>query len=103
MQLAVLSLSCLAMAACGNFDAHEIANSLPQPGEIVGPPAPPATVAGVDVIEIVVLALAALGLGPVARILIAAKPVLTPILRVLLGKAATPKDTHTSPTPRHDV
>lgn len=98
MQAIILSLSCLAMATCSNLDPGEIVNSLPQPGDVVGPPAPPATVAGVDVIEVVVLALAALGLGPVARILIAAKPILTPILRVLLGKAAAPKDPQ-PPTP----
>jgi len=91
MQAAIL-LSCLAMATCAQVDPNEIVSALPQPGDLVGPPEPPATVAGIDVIEVVVYALAALGLGPVARILIAAKPILTPILRVLLGKATAPKD-----------
>ena len=88
-----LILAGLALASCVPFDtAHDVAAALPKPGDVVGPPEPPATIAGIDVIEIVTYALAALGLGPVARILLAAKPILTPVLKVLLGKAkATPK------------
>ena len=82
----------LALASCVPLDtAHDVAAALPKPGDVVGPPEPPATIAGIDIIEIVTYALAALGLGPVARILLAAKPILTPVLRVLLGKAAAPK------------
>lgn len=76
-------------AACA-VPAQEIIDALPQPGQVAGPVTDPATVAGIDIIEVVVYALAALGLGPVARILLAAKPILTPVLRVLLGKATAP-------------
>lgn len=50
----------------------------------------PATVHGVDVLEVLILGLAALGLGPVARILGLLKPVLTPILRAALGSKTKP-------------
>ena len=82
----------LALASCVPLDAAaDVANALPKPGDIIGPVEPPATVAGVDVVEVVVYALAALGLGPVGRIVLAAKPILTPVLRVLLGsKKAAP-------------
>ena len=78
----------LALASCVPLDtATDVAAALPQVGDVVGPPEPPATIHGIDIVEIVTYALAALGLGPVARILLAAKPILTPVLRVLLGKA----------------
>jgi hypothetical protein len=51
---------------------------------------PPATVHGIDVVEIVIYALAALGLGPVARILTLLKPVLAPILKAIIGKKTAP-------------
>lgn len=81
----------LALASCIPVGAaSDIAAALPQPGDLVGPPEPPAVYHGIDIVEVVTYALAALGLGPVARILLAAKPILTPVLKVLLGKKATP-------------
>jgi len=68
--------------------AEAIANA-PQSNE-------PVTVGGVDVIEVLILALAALGLGPVARILGLLKPVLRPVLKVLLGSRA---DAPSAPQP----
>lgn len=61
----------------------------------------PATVGGVDVLEVLILGLAALGLGPVARILALLKPVLTPILRAALGKKAdSPSPSLPPPSPK---
>ncbi len=81
----------LALASCVPLDtATDVAAALPQVGDVVGPPEPPAVYHGIDIVEIVTYALAALGLGPVARILLAAKPILTPVLKVLLGKKAAP-------------
>lgn len=54
--------------------------------------------AGVDYLDIVVGILAALGLAPAARILVLAKPVLGPLIRIILGtkKAVQPEQ----PTPQ---
>lgn len=92
MLIPALCVSC-------HVPAQDIMDALPKPGETVGGVTDPATVAGIDVVEVVVYALAALGLGPVARILLAAKPILTPVLRVLLGKATAPAKPAEPPTP----
>lgn len=84
----LILLAGFAFVSCVPMEtATAVADALPKPGDLVGPPEPPATIAGIDVIEVVTYALAALGLGPVARILLAAKPILTPVLRVILGSA----------------
>lgn len=86
---AVLVAASLATACVGPGDALEaaqnIAAQVQDPGSV-----PPATVGGIDIIEIVILALAALGLGPVARILGLLKPVLAPILIAIIGKKKQP-------------
>ncbi len=66
--------------------------------QVVGQPVSgdPVTVHGVDLIEVLILALAALGLGPVARLLGLLKPVLRPVLRAVLGRKA---DSPVSPSP----
>lgn len=62
---------------------------------------PATTVGGVDIIEVLILGLAALGLGPVARILALLRPVLTPILRAALGKKAdSPSPALPPPSPK---
>ena len=49
--------------------------------------------ASLDYIDILVGVLAALGLGPAARLLVLAKPVLAPLIRILMGtkKATQPE------------
>lgn len=59
----------------------------------------PTTVHGVDVVEVLILALAALGLGPVARILAMLKPVLAPVLKAILGRKADQPSPPSPPTP----
>lgn len=87
-----------AMASCHLFagEAMQTAGEIAQ--QVSGQPTSndPVTVGGVDVIEVLILALAALGLGPVARLLGLLRPVLRPILRVVLGARA---DSPTSPPP----
>lgn len=82
---AAVAAASLATACVGPGDAFEaaqtIAAQVQDPGSV-----PPATVHGIDIIEVVILALAALGLGPVARILGLLKPVLAPILMAIIGK-----------------
>lgn len=82
---AVLGAASLATACVGATDAfqaaQDIASQVQDPSSV-----PPATVHGIDIIEVVILALAALGLGPVARILGLLKPVLAPILVAIIGK-----------------
>ncbi len=75
--------------------AAEVVASVPTDGH------PATTVGGVDIIEVLILGLAALGLGPVARILALLKPVLTPILRAALGKKAdSPSPALPPPSPK---
>lgn len=80
----------VAMASCSLFaaDAADAASNIAQ--QVAGQPTSndPVTVGGVDLIEVLILALAALGLGPVARILGLLRPVLRPILRAILGARA---------------
>lgn len=87
-----------AMASCHLFagDAMQAAGDIAQ--QVAGQPTSndPVTVGGVDLIEVLILALAALGLGPVARILGLLRPVLRPILRAALGTRA---DSPASPQP----
>lgn len=91
----------LALAACtaltgapGDLaqQVSDIAASAPASGD-------PTTVHGVDVVEVLILALAALGLGPVARILALLKPVLAPVLKAILGRRADQPAPPSPPTP----
>lgn len=59
----------------------------------------PAIVHGVDIVEVLILALAALGLGPVARILALLKPVLHPVLKAILGRKADSSPSLPPPQP----
>jgi hypothetical protein len=90
-------LALLPLAACDLFrSAYGSTEPILDPGAVLpplppGPAAePPALLEGVDILEVVIVALAALGLGPVARVLALAKPLLTPILRAILGGKKAP-------------
>lgn len=72
--------------------AAEVAGAMPSSSD-------PTTVHGVDVVEVLILALAALGLGPVARILALLKPVLAPVLKAILGRKADQPPSHPTPPP----
>lgn len=72
----------------------------PATGAVVPPVVePPALLGGVDVLEVVILALATLGLAPVARILTLAKPLITPILRAIIGRKSAPVPPAVEPKP----
>lgn len=83
----------------------------PNPSEVVQqiadeaaklPATEPTHIAGFDIIELVVYALAALGLPSVARVVLALKPVLVIVVRAVLGKTApatTPEQPSTTPPP----
>lgn len=72
----------------------------PATGAVVPPVVePPALLGGVDVLEVVILALATLGLAPVARILTLSKPLITPILRAIIGRKSAPVPPAGEPKP----
>lgn len=88
--LLALVAGSVALAGCHLFkgDIPGLPAEIAQ--QVAGQPisSDPVMVHGVDIVEVLILALAALGLGPVARLLGLLSPVLRPVLRAVLGRKA---------------
>lgn len=92
-----LALFVATMFSSCSFLSEWAASADPQPddGTQADPGSPSSSPgAGLDYIDILVGVLAALGLGPAARLLVLAKPVLAPLIRILMG---TKKPAETDP------
>lgn len=92
MKISFVVVCLLASACCGCDMArdylNEVANSpavLPATDVGAQPPSPSGD-AAVDVLDIVLYSLAALGLGPVAKILGLARPLIAPALRLFMRR-----------------
>lgn len=92
-----LLASCNFIKALAGIEPDAIDGGVTIPGDPSGEPS--GTTGGLDYIDILVGVLAALGLAPAARILALAKPVISPLIRLILGVKKAQADA-TTPEPK---